>query len=129
MVRYPTEYIDSFFPDGLHPKPCDTGCDWVAPGIGMTAPPGTELFVNCYRVYLLDLLAKSAEALGRTDQAKRHQARMKELKALIHSNYYKADEKLYDSGRELDQAVPLAMGIVPDALRETVMKQLEARRR
>ena len=125
MVRYPTVYIDSFFSDGLHPKPVDTGCDWVAPRIGMTAPPGTELFVNCYRAYLLDMLAKSADALGRADEAKRHRARLKELKELIHSNYYRANEKLYDSGRELDQAVPLAMGVVPDALRGTVMKQLE----
>ena len=125
MVRYPTVYIDSFFPDGLHPKPCDLGSDWVAPGIGMQAPPGTELFVNCYRVYLLDLLAKSADALGRTDEAKRYRTRIKELKALIHSTYYKENEKLYDGDRELNQALPLTMGVVPDALREPVLKQLE----
>jgi len=125
MVRYPTVYIDSFFPDGLHPKPCDLGSDWVAPGIGMQAPPGTELFVNCYRVYLLDLLAKSADALGRTDEAKRYRTTIKELKALIHSTYYKENEKLYDGDRELNQALPLTMGVVPDALREPVLKQLE----
>jgi alpha-L-rhamnosidase len=125
MLRYPTVFIDSFFPDGLHPKPCDLGCDWVAPGIGMQAPPGNELFVNCYRVYLMDLLAKSADALGRTDEAKRHRTRIKELGTLIHSTYYKENEKLYDGDRELNQAVPLALGVVPDALRESVQKKLE----
>jgi alpha-L-rhamnosidase len=124
MVRYPTVYMDSFF-TGLDSKGCDTGCDWVAPGIGMTSPPGKDLFVNCYRVYLLDLLAKSADALGRTDDAKRCRVRNKELSALIHARYYKEKEQLYDSGRELDQAMPLLYGVVPEALRGSVAKKLE----
>jgi alpha-L-rhamnosidase len=126
MVRYPTVYLESFYPGGgIQRQGGDSGCDWVAPGIGMTAPPGTELFVNCYRVYLMDLLAKSADVLGRTDEAKRHRNKIKELKALIHSTYYKENEKLYDSDRQLSQAVPLLMDVVPDALRGTILKQLE----
>jgi len=126
MVRYPAKYIDSFYPGGdIQRNGGDSGCDWVAPNIGMTAPPGTELFVNCYRVYLADLLAKSADALGRTDEAKRHRARSQELKALINTAYYRKNEKLYDSDRQLSQAMPLLMGVVPDALREPVLKQLE----
>ena len=124
MARYPAVYMDSFF-TGLDSRGCDTGCDWVAPGIGMTSPPGKELFVNCYRVYLLDLLAKSADALGRTDDAKRYRSRSKELSALIHARYYKEKEQLYDSGRELDQAMPLLYGVVPEALRGSVAKKLE----
>ncbi|MCX6033388.1 MAG: family 78 glycoside hydrolase catalytic domain, partial [Chloroflexi bacterium] len=126
MVRYPTVYLESFYPGGgIQRQGGDSGCDWVAPGIGMTAPPGTELFVNCYRVYLMDLLAKSADVLGRTDEAKRHRNKIKELKALIHSTYYKENEKLYDSDRQLSQAVPLLMGVVPEELRGTIQKQLE----
>jgi alpha-L-rhamnosidase len=126
MVRYPAKYIDSFFAGGgIQQTGGDNGCDWVTPSNGMSAPPGTELFVNCYRVYLSDLLAKSAEVLGRADEAKRHRARSQELKALIHSAYYKANEKLYDSDRQLSQAMPLLMGVVPDALREPILKQLE----
>jgi alpha-L-rhamnosidase len=126
MVRYPTVYLESFYPGGgIQRQGGDGGCDWVAPGIGMTAPPGTELFINCYRVYLMDLLAKSADVLGRTDEAKRHRAKIQELKALIHSTYYNKNEKLYDSDRQLSQAMPLLMGVVPDALRDTVLKQLE----
>jgi alpha-L-rhamnosidase len=126
MVRYPAKYLESFYPGGgIERQGGDGGCDWVAPNIGMTAPPGTELFINCYRVYLMDLLAKSADVLGRTDDAKRHRARSQELKALIHTAYYKKNEKLYDSDRQLSQAMPLLMGVVPDALRETILKQLE----
>ena len=91
----------------------------------MTAPPGTELFINCYRVYLMELLAKSADVLGRTDEAKRHRTRIKELKALIHSTYYKENERLYESERQLSQAAPLLMGVVPEAVRGAVLKQLE----
>jgi len=127
MVRYPTKFIDSFFPDGgVQPQgEVELGSDWVAPRVGMQAPPGNGLFVNCYRVYLMDLLAKSANALGKTDDAKRFGDRVADLKARIHTAFYKKNEKLYDSGRQLDQALPLALGIVPEAERENVQKALE----
>ena len=128
MVRYATVFVEGCFPDKqnpLQPSNCDTGSDWVAPGIGMQAPPGNGIFVNCYRVYLMDLLVKAADALGKTDDAKKYRARIKELSALIHAAYYKENEKMYDSGRELDQALPLALGVVPEALRGGVQKTLE----
>jgi len=128
MVRYPTKYIDGFHLDGGfqgNGQPCDSGCDWVAPRIGMTAPPGSNLFVACYRTYLMDLLAKSANALGKTADAEKFGKRVTDLKTLIHSTYYKENEKLYESGRELDQALPLAMGIVPAAQRANVQKALD----
>ncbi len=124
MVRYPAVYMDSFF-TGLDSKGCETGCDWVAPGIGMRSPPGKDLFVNCYRVYLMDLLAKAAEALGRTDEVTRYRAGIKALSALIHTRYYKEKEQHYESGRQLDQAMPLLYGVVPEALRGSVEKKLE----
>ena len=126
MVRYPAKYIDSYYTGGgIQRHGGDSGCDWVTPSNGMSAPPGTELFVNCYRVYLSDMLAKSAEVLGRSDEAQRHRTRSQELKALINTAYYNKHEKLYDSDRQLSQAMPLLMGVVPAALRETILKQLE----
>jgi alpha-L-rhamnosidase len=127
MVRYATVFVEGCFPDPqnpLQPKNCDTGSDWVAPRIGMQAPPGNALFVNCYRVFLMDLLTKAADALGKTDEAEKYRARGKQLGALIHTAFYKANEKMYDSGRELDQAMPLLTGVVPDALREGVRQSL-----
>jgi alpha-L-rhamnosidase len=125
MVRYPGVYIESFYKDGVHRTGGDPGCDWVAPAYGMRGPPGTELFANCYRAYLFDLLAKSADALGRTADARRHRARSDELKNLIHAAFYKADEKLYVVDEQLNQSMPLMLGIVPEPLRETVKKKLE----
>ena len=80
--------------------------------------------INCYRVYLLVLLAKAAEALGKADDAGKYRARAKDLQAKIHTAFYRANEKMYDSGRELDQAMPLMTGVVPDALREGVRQSL-----
>jgi len=124
-ARYPSVYIESFYKDGVQRTGGDPGCDWVAPAHGMSAPPGTELFANCYRVYLYDLLAKSADALGRSDDARRHRAKIAELKPLIHAAYYKPAEKLYVGDEQLNQAMPLMFGVVPEALRETVRKKLE----
>ena len=126
MVRFPAKYIDSYYTGGgIQRNGGDSGCDWVTPSNGMSAPPGTELFVNCYRVYLSDLLAKSAEVLGKTDDAKRHRARSQELKTLINNTYYNKTAKIYDSDRQLSQAMPLLMGVVPQELRESILKQLE----
>ena len=126
MVRFPAKYIDSYYTGGgIQRNGGDSGCDWVTPSNGMSAPPGTELFVNCYRVYLSDMLAKSAEVLGKTDDAKRHRARSQELKTLINNTYYNKTAKIYDSDRQLSQAMPLLMGVVPQELRESILKQLE----
>ena len=126
VERYPSVYIESFYKNGgVNRTGGDPGCDWVTPAHGMSGPPGTELFTNCYRVYLYDLLAKSADALGRSDDARRHRAKIAELKPLIHAAYYKPDEKLYVVDEQLNQSMPLMLGIVPDALRETLQKKLE----
>jgi len=125
MVRYPSVYIESFYKDGVHRTGGDPGCDWVSPAHGMSGPPGTELFTNCYRVYLYDLLARSADALGRIDDARRHRAKIAELKPLIHAAYYKPDEKLYVVDEQLNQSMPLMLGIVPEDLRGTIQKKLE----
>lgn len=125
MARYPEVYIESFYKDGVHRTGGDPGCDWVAPAYGMRGPPGTELFANCYRVYLYDLLAKAADALGRTGDARRHRAKIAELKPLIHAAYYKPDEKLYVVDEQLNQSMPLMLDIVPEELRGAIRKKLE----
>ena len=125
MTRYPSVYIESFYKDGVHRTGGDPGCDWVAPAHGMSGPPGTELFANCYRVYLYDLLARSADALGRTDDARRHRAKIAELKPLIHAAFYKPNEELYVVDEQLNQSMPLMLGIVPEPLRGTIQKKLE----
>jgi len=126
MERYPSVYIESFYKDGVKRTGGSTGCDWVAPAHGMQGPPGTdEMFANCYRVYLYDLLAKSADALGRTDDARRHRAKIAELKPLIHATYYNRNEKLYVIDEQLLQALSLMLGIVPENLRKTIEKKLE----
>ncbi len=127
MVNYTTKYVESLYPDGINREGGGDypGCDWVTPAHGMTNPPGTELFLNCYRVYLFDLLTKSADALKKADDARNFQVRMDKLKTLINSNYCKNNTKFYYGEESLDFAMPLLLGIVPEYLRGTVMKKLE----
>ena len=65
--------------------------DWVPPGRGMDTnnwppPRAAELFNNCYRVYLWELLEKTASALGREDEVRRCRARLDAIRPLIHAS-------------------------------------------
>jgi len=126
MVLYVTKYVDSAYPDnGVERVGGDPGSDWCAPRYNMNFPPGNELFVNAYRVYLYDLLVRAAIALGKTEDVEKFQKKADHLRTLIHARYFKPEEGFYDSGRQLDQALPLLVGIVPTELRQTVEKSLE----
>ncbi|MGA2363622.1 MAG: family 78 glycoside hydrolase catalytic domain [Candidatus Aminicenantales bacterium] len=104
--------------------------DWVPPGRGLDTDnwpptPAEEVFNNCYRVYLLDHLAKAAAILGRTQEAQGYQIRIKEIRPLIHAAFYDAQKQIYVLDEQSYQVMPLMAGIVPDDLRETILKKLE----
>ena len=104
--------------------------DWVPPGRGMdtTNWPGKsagELFNNCYRVCLIDQLARAAEILGKGDEAQHWRARLKEIRPLIHKEFYDAASGQYVTDEQAYQLMPLLAGVVPDDLRDSVMKRLE----
>jgi len=129
MLRYPTVYLESIYHEGgVHQKGGWCGGDWVPARHGMDSGKGrqgTDLFDNCYRVYLYDLIAKAADAIGRTEDAQRHRKRGDELRALIHAKYYQAGQKRYRHDNQASHVLPLLTGVVPDALRGTVQKKLE----
>jgi len=131
MRRYPTVYLESLYEDGVQQRRGDTPGDWVPPGRGMDAPdnglPGQAgiLFSNCYRVYLLDLLARAAIILGRTDEAQAYRTRIDELRPLIHAAFYDAEKQVYVLDEQAYQAMPLMTRIVPEELRGTIQKKLE----
>jgi len=130
MGRYPAVYLESLYEDGVQQRRDFTPADWVPPGRGMdggTPLPdqANVLFNLCYRVYLLDQLARAASSLGRTDEAQRHQAKINELRPLIHAAFYDAQKQAYVLDDQVYQAFPLMTGIVPEALRGTVQKKLE----
>ncbi|MCX6925838.1 MAG: hypothetical protein NT154_21925, partial [Verrucomicrobia bacterium] len=104
--------------------------DWVAPGRGMDTSnwppkPAAALFNNCYRLYLWDQLARMADVLGRDDDAQHCRARINELRPLIHAAFYDASKQIYVLDEQSYQLMPLMTGIVPEALRGTIMQRLE----
>lgn len=104
--------------------------DWVAPGRGMDTnnwppKPAAELFNNCYRLYLWELLAKAADALGKPGEAQQCRSRISEIRPLIHNAFYDQEKKLYVLDEQSYQLMPLMTGMVPENLRETVMQKLE----
>ncbi len=129
MRRYPTVYLESIYHEGgVHQKAGWSGGDWVPARHGMDSGKGrldTDLFDNCYRVYLYDLIAKSADALGRTEDAQRHRTRGGQLKKLIHARYYQKGKKLYGHEIQASQVLPLLLDLPPENLRDGVKKTLE----
>jgi len=104
--------------------------DWVPPQRGMDTEnwpdkPAQELFNNCYRVYLIEQLARAASILGKPEESQRWQARLKVIRPLIHEAFYDAANQQYVIDEQAYQLMPLMTGVVPDALKETVMKRLE----
>lgn len=104
--------------------------DWVPPGRGMDTKnwPGIlarELFNNCYRVYLWELQQKTAAALGRAEDAARCQAKLDEIRPLIHRTFFDAEKHQYVIDEQSYQLMPLFTGVVPESERAAVIKNLE----
>ncbi len=104
--------------------------DWVPPGRGMDTKnwpekPAQELFNNCYRIYLVEQLARAAGILGKADEAQRWQGRLREIRPLVHREFHDAAKQQYVIDEQSYQLMPLMTGVVPDSLKEAVMARLE----
>ena len=104
--------------------------DWVPPGRGMDtlnwpSARANEFFNNCYRVYLWELLEKSAAALGRDDEVQRCRAKLDQIRPLIHRAFYDPDKHSYGFDEQAYQCFPLLTGVTPPAEREAVMRTLQ----
>ncbi len=100
-VRKYVEFLESRSKDGIlraYRGKWDFIGDWVPPGRGMdtnTWPgkPAQELFNNCYRVCIIEQLAKAAGILGKTDESQRWLQRIKEIRPLIHKGVLRCCEQ------------------------------------
>ena len=132
-VRKYVEFLESRCTDGIlraYGGQWDFIGDWVPPGRGMDTDnwpgkPSAELFNNCYLVYLMEQLVKASEILGKTDETQRWQAKLREIRPLIHKAFYDPAARQYVIDEQAYQLMPLMTGVVPDNLKETVMKRLE----
>jgi alpha-L-rhamnosidase len=103
--------------------------DWVPPGRGMDTknwPSGAmaELFCNCYRVYLWQLVENMAAALGRGGEAEHARQRVAAIRPAVHAAFYDAADKRYVIDEQIYYAMPLLTGVTPESERPAVMGNL-----
>ena len=104
--------------------------DWVPPGRSKDTtnwPPAraNELFNNCYRVYLWELLEKSATALGRKNEAERCRAKLAEIRPIVHREFYDPNHNIYVLDEQAYQCFPLLVGVVPPSEQNIIMQKLD----
>ncbi|HKK17171.1 MAG TPA: family 78 glycoside hydrolase catalytic domain [Opitutales bacterium] len=98
--------------------------DWATPhGSEYGNTEAAKLFNNCVYAYCLDVTAKSARALGKTDEAAVYEQRLAELRPSVHRKWYNEATGLYHDGRQLSLAFPLFVGVTPEHLREAVLEK------
>jgi alpha-L-rhamnosidase len=103
--------------------------DWYPPGDLPMAPEGGTLVGTAYVIETMRSAIAIASVLGRTEQARSWQARTDELIRNFNAvflqagNYRTATQKEY---RQTSNAVPLAFGLVPQAVRDQVVANLAA---
>lgn len=101
--------------------------DWYDIGPGS---PGlsklTTLGVTATATYYQDLLAMrdTAKVLGFADDVTRYSAEAEYVKTAFNSTFWDPQRQWYDRGSQTAQAMPLALGMVPENLREHVLDTL-----
>ena len=103
--------------------------DWVPPNRGMDThnwpnKEMMELFCNCYRVHLWQLVEKMSAALGRTAEAEHARKRADAIRTATHAAFYDAANKRYVIDEQIYYAFPLLTGVTPEADRAAVLENL-----
>lgn len=100
--------------------------DWCAPNDGTwkgyfndVALVNTALFCEMCRI-----VAETAAALGKADEAARYRALHARAKAAFHTAFFHDGTKTYGDGSQTTAALPLAFGLVPEAARAAVAARL-----
>ena len=103
--------------------------DWLWPGAtaqGMNNYSEENIFFNnCYWIYNLKTAAQVARVIGKTEEAGRWEAQAALSEKAIHDKYYHPDDHNYSDRTMRSLAAALYGDIMPDHLREAVMKRVE----
>jgi alpha-L-rhamnosidase len=103
--------------------------DWVPPNRGMDTrnwpnQPMMELFCNCFRVHLWQLVEQMSAALGRTAEAEHARTRANAIRVATHKAFYDAARQRYVIDEQIYYAFPLLVGVTPEAERDAVRNNL-----
>lgn len=103
--------------------------DWFDIGPG---DPGvsklTTAGVTGTAIYYQDLrvLQKTAALIGKNDESAEYAQKAESVKAAFNARFFDAARHIYDKGSQTAQAMPLALGMVPDSERAAVLNALVA---
>lgn len=127
------KYVDKYTVDGLLKRWPDTKYrdwylgDWLAPmGVDAGAQSSVDLVSNCFISECLGTMNKVALVLGKKEEAEEFATRKEKLNKLIHQTFYRPNEGIYSTGSQLDMCYPMLVGVVPDALYNTVRENMMA---
>ena len=103
--------------------------DWVPPYRGMDSnnwpsKQATEVVNNCYRVYLWQMIANMAKALGRKDDVAHCESRIAKIRPAVHAAFFDWTNKRYVIDEQAYYVLPLMTRVTPDSERAAVMEKL-----
>ncbi|MFB6135411.1 MAG: family 78 glycoside hydrolase catalytic domain [Halobacteriaceae archaeon] len=122
------EYVDYWHgvtEDGVLPSEYGKYGDWLAfeNTDGRRGLPH-DLFNTAFHHQVLDTFAKVADALGNESDAETYRRRADDVREAFHAEFYDAEAGVYGPGTQSSFAVPLFLGLVPDAEVDRVVENL-----
>jgi len=125
------DYLNSFVKDGvlqeIYPPEDRWGNlgDWVPPRRGMDTnnwpdPESRQLFNNCYRIHLLQIMQKVAGLLGKDADTDTFEADIRVSQKNVHEAWFDPKNNTYANGEQPYLIFPLKTGVTPDELKEAV---------
>ncbi len=133
MVRY-VDFLETKSEDGLlkHYGGEKWGFigDWLPPGRGMDTKNWggeieKELFNNCYKLYLYEIIASSAHVLGKIADVKKYKGDAALLRAKINEKYFNTEKGIYANGEQSYLSFPLLMKVPEGKETTRVFNKLE----
>src|SRR5690606_8522797 len=105
--------------------------DYLSPGTGGNPPEDTRLTATAYLHRALIAMAEVGEMLGHDDEAARLRSAADGLRARLNETFLDTERGLYRTDqdpeyRQTSNAVPLALGLVPDEYVQAVVDSLVA---
>ncbi|GAB3011939.1 glycoside hydrolase family 78 protein [Niabella terrae] len=119
-IKAYVDYVDRISPEGL--TSFGRG-DWVP----VKTTSNLELTSSIYFYVDADILARTAQLLGKTADFEHYDALRRKIKSAINSKYLHTDKGIYGSGTQTELSMALHWKIVPEHLIAQVAAQLNER--
>ena len=132
-LKHWTDYMTKFLENDLMPR--NTYADWCFPPrlksemtvINSTDPKLTtdgNMMSTAIFYHDLQLMARSAQLLGKTQDAEQFETLADKIKVAFNKRYYNSELGYYDNGTQTSCVLPLAFGMVTDENKAKVFAQL-----